>query len=337
MNDIDILNSLLEKKDLTIKNSQRFLDQIIEGNISPARIGAFLMGLRMKGESVDEIIGFINSMKRHMVSVVAPYAIDVCGTGGDGHGTFNISTAVAFVVAGSGVKIVKHGNRAASSQCGSADVLEKLGVTIQLSKSQAEEVAATIGMVFLFAPLFHPALKNIGSIRKELGIRTIFNFLGPFISPASVKRQLIGVPNVDIAEKLSHVGMKLGYEHLLIVTSEDGMDELTTSAKNVVIEIKNSEVTRFICDPQEYGFKKCSKKDFFGGTVEQNAIIMREILEGMKGARRDVVILNSAYALYVSGAVGDIPEGIRKAEHSIDSGAARGILNSLIRETQKYA
>ena len=337
MEDINLLNKLISKQNLTTEETQLFLNEVIKGVATPARIGAILIALRMKGETPDEIIGFIKAMRENMVHVNASNAIDVCGTGGDSSGTFNISTAVAFVVAGAGVRVAKHGNRAASSKCGSADVLEELGVNLQLSPQQAEEVFNKVGMVFLFAPLFHPSMKNVVAVRKELKVRTVFNYLGPFANPASVEKQLIGVPNVEIAEKLAEVGKTLAYKHLLVVTSEDGLDELSISSKTILFEVKDHSVKQSTIDPVNYGLQKIPNGEVLGGSAQQNANFIREILQGKKSSKRDIVIFNSAFAIYVAGVASDIKEGIQLAEKSIDSGKAKLVLENLVKETQKYA
>ncbi|HSW47461.1 MAG TPA: anthranilate phosphoribosyltransferase [Candidatus Saccharimonadales bacterium] len=331
-----ILNKLMQKQDLTQTESEFFLSGVIEGSISQVQTGAILVALQMKGETVSEIVSFIKVMRGRMVKVVSVDAIDVCGTGGDGSSSFNISTAVSFVVAGAGVKVAKHGNRAASSKCGAADVLEKLDVNINLSSVQAAEVLKSTGMVFLFAPLFHPATKNVIAVRKELKVRTVFNFLGPFLNPVSVKRQLIGVPNIEIAKKLIQVGKELSYEHLWIVTSRDGMDEISVSAKTDVFELKNGKIKQFVIDPQDFGIKKSSKKEIEEGTLSENAEFIRDIFNGVKNAKRDIVVLNSAAALYVAGKAKDIREGIEMAEESIENGKAKKILENMIKETQRY-
>ena len=337
MEDINLLNKLISKQNLTTEETQLFLNEVIKGVATPARIGAILIALRMKGETPDEIIGFIKAMRENMVHVNASNAIDVCGTGGDSSGTFNISTAVAFVVAGAGVRVAKHGNRAASSKCGSADVLEELGVNLQLSPQQAEEIFNKVGMVFLFAPLFHPSMKNVVAVRKELKVRTVFNYLGPFANPASVEKQLIGVPNVEIAEKLAEVGKTLAYKHLLVVTSEDGLDELSISSKTILFEVKDHSVKQSTIDPVNYGLQKIPNGEVLGGSAQQNANFIREILQGKKSSKRDIVIFNSAFAIYVAGVASDIKEGIQLAEKSIDSGKAKLVLENLVKETQKYA
>ena len=331
-----ILNKLIQKENLTEEESKVVLMGVIDGSIPPVQTAAILVALRMKGESVEEIRGFIKVMRQNMVGVKANFAIDVCGTGGDGSNSFNISTAVSFVVAGAGIKVAKHGNRAASSKCGSADVLEELGVNINLSAQQASEIIKKVGMVFLFAPLFHPATKNVVAVRKELKIRTVFNFLGPFLNPASVTKQLIGVPNIEIAEKLIQVGKQLGYEHLVIVTSEDGMDEISISEKTKVYELKKGKIKQFVINPQDYGFRKSSKQEIEGGSAEQNSLIIKSILNGNKDAKRDIVVLNAAAAFYTADKVKDIKSGIKLAEESIDSGEAKSVLGNLVKETQKY-
>jgi len=303
----------------------------------PSQIGAILTALRIKGETVDEILGFIKAMRKHMIRVGITNAIDVCGTGGDGSKSFNISTAVSFVVAGAGVPVAKHGNRAASSTCGSADVLEALGVNIMLSASQAKHVLEKTGMVFLFAPLFHPATKQVALVRKEIKIRTIFNFLGPFLSPASGSKQLIGVPNKEIAEKLIVVGQKLGYKHLVIASSTDGMDEISLFAKTNMFTLKNNTIKQFVLDPKKYFPKNVSKKTIEEGTLRENAGFIKDIVNGVKSTKRDIVVLNSAVALVVADKATSIEEGINLAEKSIDSGAAKKVLESVIQETQKYA
>ncbi|HSW88669.1 MAG TPA: anthranilate phosphoribosyltransferase [Candidatus Saccharimonadales bacterium] len=336
MDTTSLLHKLIQKQDVTSTETGFLLAEMMRGKVSDIRISALLTALAMKGETVDEIIGFIQTMRAHMVTLTTIDAIDVCGTGGDGKKTFNISTAVAFVVAGAGVKVAKHGNRAASSLCGSADVLEKLGVHIALEASQAQAVLEKVGMVFLFAPLFHPSMKSVSLVRKELGVRTVFNFLGPFCNPAGVKRQLIGVPSIAVAEKLIQVGKKLRYEHLILVTSEDGLDEISVSQKTYLYELKSDVISRLILDPKEYGFRY-SADSIQGGTVDINAEIITNVLDGIIGQQRDIVLLNSAVALYVSGKTASIKEGLILAKKSIDSGSAKAVLENLVKETQQYA
>lgn len=332
-----LLNSLVEKKDITAQDAAAFLDNVMEGKVSPVQAGAILAALRMKGETVDEIRGFVQAMRARMLTVKAEGAIDIVGTGGDEVGPFNISTAAAFVAAGAGAKVAKHGNRSASSKCGSADVLEALGVNIHLKPDEAQKVIERAGIVFFFAPLFHPATKQVVAVRKELKIRTVFNILGPLLNPAGVKRQLLGAANTATGKKIADVAKALGYEHLLIVSSEDGMDKISLSAKTRAYEIKGTAVKTFTIDPKKFGFKASTKNDILGGTPEENAAIIRAILGGEKGPKRDIVVLNAAFALSVAGIVKTAKEGIALAERSIDSGAARAALERLITETQKFA
>lgn len=330
------LNKLLDKENLNLQEAQTLMEEVLKGNLTPSQIAAILVALRMKGETVDEILGFIKVMREHMVKIKTKgLVMDTCGTGGDGSGTFNISTATAFVVAGAGVKVAKHGNRAASSLCGSADVLEALGVGINLSPKQAEEMLEKTGFTFLFAPLYHPGMKYVALVRKELKIRTVFNFLGPFVSPAEVKRQIIGVPNIKLAEKLTQIATKLNYEHLMIVASCDGLDEISLSAPTFVFEIKRRKIQESKINPKDYGFKKYDKDDLKGGDAKTNGEIIKSILNGKSGAEKDIVILNSAAALLVAGKVKEFQKGIELAKNSIDNGNAQKVLEQAI-EYSKY-
>ena len=332
-----LLNKLVDGNNLSKGEASFLLERIIAGELNTAQIAAVLVALRVKGETIDEILGFIQTMRKHMVKIDAPQALDIVGTGGDGSGTFNISTAASLVVAGLGVPVAKHGNRAASSKCGSADVLEALGVNIHLTPQQAEEVFKKVGMVFLFAPNFHPAMKSIGPIRSQLGVRTIFNFLGPFLNPAQTKQQLLGVPNAKIAEKLAKVATKLQFTHLLLVASEDGIDEITTTGNTRVFEVKNRKLSSYTISPQQFGINKAAIKDLRGDYPSENAIIIQNILKGKKSPQRDIVVLNSAAVLYLAGKAKDINMGILLAQKSIDNGFGMKVLEDLIRETKKYA
>lgn len=325
------LNRILDKKDLDFQKSQILMEEILRGGLTSVQIAGVLTALRMKGETVEEILGFISVMKKHMLTIKTfGLTIDTCGTGGDGSGTFNISTAAALVVASAGGKVAKHGNRSASSNCGSADVLEALGVNINLTPAQAEKLLFETNFTFLFAPLYHPAMKNVAPARCELGIKTIFNFLGPFVSPAKVKRQIIGVPDIKTAERMAEVGKLLDYEHLLIVTSLDGLDEISISDKTHVFEIKNKSMKMYFIDPIDFGMKG-KKEDLRGGDKEENAKIIKEIFDGKKGAKRDAVLLNSAAAFYVAGKVKNIREGIALARESIDSRRTIKVLEKVVK------
>ncbi|MBI2018069.1 anthranilate phosphoribosyltransferase, partial [Candidatus Daviesbacteria bacterium] len=279
---------------------------------------------------------FAQGMRELMLVVKVPKdAIDIVGTGGDGSNSFNISTVSALVVASCGVKVAKHGNRAASSKCGSADVLEALGVDILLTPQKAQTVLQKAGFVFLFAPQFHPAMKIVGPVRRELKIRTIFNYLGPFLNPAKVQRMLLGVANLELAKKFLSIARKLNFEHLLIVTSVDGMDEISVASETHAFELKESRVKEFIIDPKKLGFKKYFKSALAGGEPKLNAQIVRDILSGKDGAKKDATILNSAYALLVAGRVKDVREGIKLAIQAIESGKSFKLLEQFIKETNK--
>jgi anthranilate phosphoribosyltransferase len=334
----EYLNKVMSKKHLTKAEICTLLNGVISGELNQVQTAAFLSAMRTKGETIEEITALIEAMRKHMISIPGVRgALDTCGTGGDGIGTFNISTTVAFVAAGAGVPVIKHGNRAASSQCGSADVLEALGVTIMLKPEQAQVVLKNVGMVFLFAPLYHPPMKTIAPIRKELGVRTVFNFLGPFLNPGGVKRQLVGVPSPALAKKLAAVAAKLNYEHLIVVSSTSGMDEIAVSRPTKIYEVKGKEIKVRAIDPQKLGFKKSTRKAILGGSATENAQIIRQILAGEKGAPRDIVVLNSAYALHAAGKAVTIAQGIKLAEQSLDSGSAKKVLEKLREETNQYA
>lgn len=334
MNTDILLQKLINKKNLSIAEAEFLVDQLTNESTEPTVIASILTALKMKGESEDEIIGFIKGMRQKMISLEkVDDAIDIVGTGGDGSNSFNISTTSAFVIAGAGVKVAKHGNRAASSKCGSADVLEELGVNISLTPEKAQLVLEKVGMVFLFAPAYHPAMKVVGPVRKALKFRTIFNFLGPFLNPAKVKKQILGVPTPNLAKLLAEVGKKLNYEHLIIISSHDGMDEISIADKSTIYEIKKGQVKKIIFDPAKYGFAKSDLNDLKGGDALENAQIIRAILSGEKGAKRDAVILNSAVGLLVSGKVKNIKQGITLAEQSIDTDAAKQVLENLIKES----
>ncbi len=325
------LEKIINRQDLTRFEAEELMEDILFGNLTSPQISSVLTALRMKEESPKEIFGFINVMRKHMVKIkTRALTIDTCGTGGDGKGTFNISTAAALLTAASGVNVAKHGNRNASSLCGSADVLEELGVGINLASVQAEKMLSKIGFTFLYAPLFHPAMKKVVPVRRELKIRTVFNFLGPFVSPAGVKRQIIGVPGVMLARRLAEVAGNLDYEHLLVVAGSDGMDEISLSAPTVLFEVKGRRMSKMAVDPQSFGFEKVSQEDIRGGDAKENARIIRRIFDGKKSAARDIVVLNSAAALYVAGKTKTISDGVGLAAETIDSGKAKELLEKVV-------
>lgn len=331
-------NRLLAKKDLTFTEARKLFDCIVAKEFTEVQLASLLTMIKLKGDKIDEIHGFVQGMRDHMNSIKhSGIVIDTCGTGGDGLHTFNISTAVAFVVAGTGVKVAKHGNKAASSKCGSADVLEHLGVNIMITPKDAEKILNKVGCVFLFAPVYHAALKPLVVVRKQLGFPTIFNFLGPFCNPAKVKRQVIGVSNIKIASQLAKMAAKLEYEHLMIVSNENGLDEIGLDSDTHAWVIQGRKIKNMVIHPKDYGFKKVSIESIKGGDAKENAAIIKGIFKGNKDSKRDIVILNSSFALKVAEVVQTIPEGMELAERSIDSGAAYNVLKNLIKVSQSYA
>jgi anthranilate phosphoribosyltransferase len=306
------------------------MDELMDGKLTDAQIGAFLTGLRMKGETVNEIAGGARVMREKAATIVAPAAtVDTCGTGGDMSRTFNISTTAGFVVAAAGVPVAKHGNRSVSSRSGSADVLEALGVKIDLMPKKVEECLAKTGFGFLFAPLFHPAMKFAIGPRREIGIRTIFNVLGPLTNPAGAKMQLVGVFSGRLTEPLANALGSLGASHAMVVHGEDGLDEITVTDKTRVSEWRAGSVTTWTLDPIDYGIPLARSEDLTGGDAQENADITISILTGEAGPKRNIVVLNAAAALYVSGRAASIQAGVRMAEAAIDSGAALRKLNEV--------
>ncbi len=333
------ISKISKHENLTQEEAEAAMDDIMGGTATPAQIGGYLMGLRMKGETVDEIAGSARSMRRaaNHPPVKTQGVVDTCGTGGDGVGTFNVSTVVAFVVAGAGVPVAKHGNRAMSSKSGSADVLGALGVNLNLTPEQAGDCVDSVGIGFLFAPVFHPAMKHAGPVRRELAVRTIFNILGPLTNPAGAKRQLMGVFSSDLTETMANVLCLLGGEAAFVVHGDGGMDELTTTGPNRVSHLSDGQVQTYMLDPQTLGFKAAKHSDLLGGDPQQNADIARKILDGTtQDAKRDVVLLNAAAGLVAAGKAADLKAGIAMAANSIDSGAALNKLNALVEHSQRY-
>jgi anthranilate phosphoribosyltransferase len=306
-------------------------EQMMAGEATPSQMGALLMALRVRGETVDEITGAVTAMRAKMVRVQAPPdAIDVVGTGGDASGSFNISTCAALIVAGAGVPVAKHGNRALSSKSGAADVLAALGVNIDLNPEQIGHCIRAAGIGFMFAPAHHPATKNVGPTRAELGTRTIFNLLGPLSNPAGVKRQMVGVFSKQWTEPLAHVLKNLGAESVWVVHGSDGLDEVTTSGPTSVSALENGVIRNFEIAPEDVGLRKVQPEELRGGDAATNARAVQEVLEGKQTAFRDVALLNAAAALVVSGKAKDLQAGFKLAAHSVDSGEAEGRLDRLI-------
>jgi anthranilate phosphoribosyltransferase len=306
-------------------------DRMMSGEATPSQMGGFLMGLRLRGETVDEITGAVTTMRAKMTKVAAPpEAIDVVGTGGDASGSYNISTCAAFIVAGAGVPVAKHGNRALSSRSGAADVLGALGVKIDLRPDEITRCIYEAGIGFMFAPAHHPAMKHVGPTRLELGTRTIFNLLGPLSNPAGVKRQMVGVFSRQWIEPLANVLKNLGSERALVVHGSDGLDEITTSGTTAVASLENGKVTTFEIKPEDVGLKVARPEELRGADADTNAKALTEVLKGKKSAFRDVALLNAAAAILVAGKAKDLKDGLAIATKALDSGEAEGRLDRLI-------
>ena len=306
-------------------------ERVMSGEATPSQMGGLLMGLRVRGETVDEITGAVTIMRAKMLTVEAPAdAIDVVGTGGDASGSYNISTCAAFIVAGCGVPVAKHGNRALSSRSGAADVLSALGVRIDLTPEAISRCITETGIGFMFAPAHHPAMKNVGPTRVELGTRTIFNLLGPLSNPARVKRQMVGVFSRQWVEPIAHVLKNLGAERAYVVHGSDGLDEITTTGPTSVASLENGNVTTFEIGPEDVGLKRAPGDALRGGDAEENAAALRDVLEGKDGAFREVAAFNAAAALVVAGRAKDLKQAIALAFKSIDSGEAEACLRRLV-------
>lgn len=332
------IQKLLLKENLMEQEIMNVMNCIMDGNATQAQIGGFLTALRFKGETVEEITGCARVMKGKVERVIhnLPYCIDTCGTGGDGANTFNISTAASLVAAAAGAKVAKHGNRAMSSRSGSADVLEALGVNIMLGPEQVGRCIEDVGVGFMFAQLFHKSMKHAANVRKELGIRTVFNILGPLTNPADAKGQVIGVFDGSLTTVMAEVLQKLGTERALIVHGNDGLDEITTTAPTKISELKEGFIKEYILDAAELGIPRAHTGDLAGGDAAFNAGVVKSILAGEKGARRDIVLVNTAAALYVAKVVDNLKEGMRVAAETIDSGLAAAKLEELCDYTLEY-
>jgi anthranilate phosphoribosyltransferase len=335
MNIREAIEKLVNRINLSEAETISVMNEIMTGEATPLQVASFLTALRMKGETVEEITGAARVMreKAHRVNVQSKTVLDTCGTGGDQKGTFNISTACAFVVAGAGVHVAKHGNRSVSSQSGSADVLGALGVKIDAPKERVEACIDKIGIGFLFAPLLHEAMKYAVQPRRDIGIRTIFNLLGPLTNPAMATHQLMGLYSGELTGMIAHVLKNLGSVRAMVVHGVEGLDEISLSGPTQVAELRDGQVREYMIDPETMGLKRCPLSDLHGGSAEESADIVRAVLQGSKGAARDTVLLNSGAALYVSGYAGSITEGMRLAAESIDSGKAQQKLEGLVQMT----
>jgi anthranilate phosphoribosyltransferase len=324
---------------LTEGEAERALEEIMDGTVSPAATAALLTALRVRGEEVPEIVGFARAMRRFAEKVVAPPdVVDTCGTGGDAKGTINVSTAAAFVARGAGVVIAKHGNRAATSRAGSADVLEALGAEIELAPREVSRCIEEAGIGFMFARTHHPAMRHVAPVRAELPFRTVFNLLGPLTNPAGSKRQLVGVFGRAFVRPLAEALRDLGAERALVVHGTDGMDEITTSGPTVVAEVSGGGIEEDEISPEDFGLARHAPDGLLGGDAHLNARILRDVLSGTEtGAARDVILLNAGAAVFVSGLTETIEDGIRHAERSIESGAAERALEDFVRATRRRA
>ncbi len=334
----EAINSLVSGKSLSMEDAAGVMEEIMTGEATPAQFGAFVTALRIKGETVDEIAGLAQVMraKASRVKVSGP-TVDTCGTGGDAFGTFNISTTAAFVVAGAGLKVAKHGNRAMTSKCGSADVLEALGVKIDLGPEGVQHCLEEVGIGFMFAPVFHPAMKYAVAPRREIGIRTVFNILGPLTNPAGAQSQVIGVSDANIAPRMAQVLQRLGCQHVLVIHGEDGMDEISVSEKSTIWELKGDNLSSYTVSPEELGVPVAKIHDIKGGTADENAAMLRSVLKGEKGPRRDVVLLNAAAGLVAGDLCENLADGVKLAQQVIDDGKALRKLEEFIECSQSIS
>jgi len=339
-----ILGRLLSGQDLTGDEAGCALGQVLSGAATDAQIAAFVMGLRMKGETVEEMAGLVRSMLAHAEPLRVPGdLVDTCGTGGDRSGSVNVSTMAAFVVAGAGARVCKHGGRAATSSAGSADVLEALGVVIDLGPEGVARCIEEVGMGFCFAPRYHPAMRHAARVRPELGVATVFNFLGPLANPARARHQVVGVSDPAMAEKMVGVLVANGTRRAMVVHGADGLDELSTTAPTKVIEVsvgdegpgESTQIKRYTVDSGDLGLAHASLDDLRGGDAAENAKVVKSVLEGAAGAHRDVVVLNAAAGLVVAGIAQDLAQGVEKALSVIDEGSAAAVLDGLVRVSQE--
>jgi anthranilate phosphoribosyltransferase len=333
----DAIAKLIERQSLTENEAESVMLEIMDGRTTAAQIASYVTALRMKGETVEEITGSARAMRAKAVRIrpADPIIVDTCGTGGDGAGTFNVSTTVALVLAGGGLTVAKHGNRAISSRCGSADVLRTLGVRIDLAPDRVEACLNEIGIGFLFAPTFHTAMKHAAATRQEIGIRTIFNLMGPLTNPAGASIQILGVYDDSLTETLAKVLMNLGTRHCYVVHGQDGLDEITLTTRTRITEAKGSRITSYFIEPGDFGFERARLKDLSGGDVEENARITRDILEGREGPRQQLVLINAAPAFVATAKAATLQDGVERARTVIRSGAAMQKLESLIKWTNR--
>ncbi len=334
----EFIAQVMDGKNLSLNEAQKAMRIIMSGQAEEIQMSALLTALRIKGETSTEITGFAQIMREYAAKIDCKkqYMIDTCGTGGDTKGTFNISTTVAFVLAGAGLTVAKHGNRGVSSSCGSADVLSALGVDVSLPPEAVANMIEDIQIGFLYAPTFHKAMKYVAKTRKELGFRTIFNVLGPLTNPANAQCQLIGVYEPKLTQKLAEALQGLGVKRAMVVHSFDGMDEISTIVPTYVTEVNGEKINSYTIDPADYGFTGGDQTGYLGGTIEENATIVEKILQGQTGVKRDIVLMNAAASLFVGDKVSSLAEGINLAAKSIDSGAAFAKLEALRKAGNHY-
>lgn len=329
-------SKLIDRKDLTYDEARAVMDEIMSGGTSPVQTAAFLAALSAKGETIEEITACAAGMRARALPVeYTDDLLEIVGTGGDGSNSFNISTTSSIVIAAGGVRVAKHGNRAASSRSGAADCLEALGVNISLSPEQCVSLLQNVGICFLFAQTYHSSMKYVGPVRKELGIRTIFNILGPLTNPAHANLQVLGVYSEEMVEPLAHVLHNLGVRRGMVVYGQDKLDEISLSSPTTVCEFNGDEFTTYVIHPQDFGLTPCEKSELVGGTPQENAQITLDILNGAKGAKRAAVLLNAGAGLYVAGKAASLEDGVRLAAELIDSGKAMAKLQEFILESNR--
>ena len=334
----DILNQLLNHQDLSTADMLKTMHQVMGGELTPVQITAFLIALRCKGETVDEIVAAATVMRELSSKVIikdSENLVDTCGTGGDGIQTFNVSTVSAFVAAAAGAKVAKHGGRSVSSACGSADVLEVLGVNVNQTPEQVSKSVNEIGIGFMFAPNHHTAMKHAAPVRRELGVRTLFNLLGPLTNPANAKRQVMGVFDKELISKLAQVLQKMGSEHVMVVHGADGMDEVSFTGDTFVAELKDGKISEYILNPKQFGMGIHQLKDIQIKNAHESKAMILDVLDGKIGAARDIVLLNAGAAIYTAGLKNNVQEGVDYAAEIIDSGKAASKLQQLIQKTQQ--
>ncbi|PYZ98419.1 anthranilate phosphoribosyltransferase [Alteribacter lacisalsi] len=333
-----VMERLFEKESLSETEACQVMNAMMAGELSDEEISGILSILRFRGESVDEMTGFAKAMRDHSMKIThrKPDLVDTCGTGGDGTGTFNISTAAALLVSAAGTPVAKHGNRSVSSKTGSADVLEELGVPVQSNQQEASDLLERYNLCFMFAPVYHSSMKHVAKARKSLGVKTVFNLLGPLTNPAGTTKQLIGVYDRHAAVKMAETARRLGTEHALFVTGEDGLDELTITGKTYVTELKNHQITSYTMTPEEAGVRRGALKDITVNRKEESAALIREVLENRApDAAREIVLLNAGAALYAAGKADSIKHGVKEARDTLNSGAGAAKLEQLTEEDER--